>query len=145
MSDLDRFQKKTTTASEGGCLLWIGANTGNGYGQFWAAGRLHLAHRWAYERWVGQIPDGLQIDHTCNVRNCVNPQHLEAVTSQENWHRAIARGVIPGSYQLNKPQCSKGHLYADGNLRLRPNGHRVCRACQRMYRANNRLKQRDQR
>jgi hypothetical protein len=71
-----------------GCWLWTAhVNPRTGYVQFRIGGRsgkMVLAHRWSYEHFVGPIPDGLQIDHLCRVRHCVNPSHLEPVTAREN-------------------------------------------------------------
>jgi hypothetical protein len=50
-----------------------------------------LAHRWAYEHFIGPIPAGLEIDHLCRVRHCVNPAHLEPVTKSENRRRQPQR------------------------------------------------------
>ena len=81
----------------GGCWLWTGARTANGYGTMSAGGRYGatlLAHRLAYEWYRGAIPDGLQIDHLCRVRHCVNPWHLEAVTQEVNLKRGMAPGMV---------------------------------------------------
>lgn len=67
----------------GGCWLWTGSQDGKGYGKT-GRGRIH---RIVYEELVGPIPDGLQLDHLCRVRNCVNPAHLEPVTGRENVRR----------------------------------------------------------
>lgn len=76
---------------ENGCWLWTGATSPQGYGRFNAGlredARNVLAHRWSYEHHVGPIPDGLDLDHLCRVRHCVNPEHLEPVTRQENVQR----------------------------------------------------------
>lgn len=70
------------------CWTWVGGGC-RGYGQF----RNVRAHRWAYEHLVGQIPEGMVLDHLCGHRDCVNPSHLEPVTVAENNRRArISRG-----------------------------------------------------
>jgi hypothetical protein len=62
-----------------------------GYGRVKAGGKNLLAHRVVYEALVGPVPDGLELDHLCAVRNCVNPGHLEPVTRAENNRRAAER------------------------------------------------------
>lgn len=78
------------------CWLWTASKTRNGYGMFGVSidGKVTTspAHRWAYEMLVGPIPTGLQIDHLCRVRHCVNPAHLEPVTGTQNIRRGwVAR------------------------------------------------------
>lgn len=85
----DRFLIKVQS-QENGCWQWLASRV-NGYGIF---GRHIRAHRWAFVRWHGPIPDGLELDHLCQNRGCVNPWHLEPVTSKENDDRR-RRGVAP--------------------------------------------------
>lgn len=88
----DRFIAKVDYTS-GACWVWTAAQCPNGYGRFGASGGTHLPHRLSYEHFVGQIPDGLQIDHLCRNRACVNPTHMEPVTAKENTRRGTAGAV----------------------------------------------------
>jgi hypothetical protein len=81
-----RFWSKVEKTQD--CWYWLGSRDRWGYGQFSVAGKQILAHRFAYTMVVGPIPRGLTIDHLCRVPACVNPAHLEAVTSRENTERA---------------------------------------------------------
>lgn len=88
----ERFMGKVQV-NDDGCWLWTGKLNNSGYGSFGVGARgtgVRGAHRWSYEYHVGPIPKGLQIDHLCRVRNCVNPGHLEPVTAAENNRRAHA-------------------------------------------------------
>ena len=111
-----------------GCWLWTGSQTGNGYGQFKVDGRIVLAHRLAYSLLVSAIPEGLQIDHLCRTRNCVNANHLEVVTHREN----IMRGFSPTALNTVKTHCPYGHPYDAENTRV-CNGKRKCRTCNRLF------------
>lgn len=111
----------------GPCWWWTATLSTGGYGQFWDGSRLIQAHRWSYEFFIGPILDGLQLDHLCRVRNCVNPSHLEPVTQKEN----LARGESPSARGARKTHCPHGHEYAGYNLHISPRGGRLCRACNR--------------
>ena len=113
------------------CWLWTAGRVWNGYGQFKVAGRHVYAHRFAYELLVGPIPEGLTIDHLCRVRHCVNPAHLEPVTSREN----TLRGDTPAARNAAKTHCPQGHPLEAGNLRLSElrRGGRACLICHREY------------
>ena len=102
--------------SDDGCWLWQGRLTRDGYGATGAAGRSVLAHRLSYETFVGPIPEGLEIDHLCRVRACVNPAHLEPVTHAEN----VRRGEYPRETHRNgrKVACARGHALDGDNLVL---------------------------
>lgn len=121
----ERFWSKVDKTDS--CWLWTGATAGAGYGQLWVGGRRVYVHRFAYEQFVGPIPEGFQIDHLCRIHNCVNPAHLEAVTQREN----VLRGVAPPAVNAQKTHCPQGHAYDAKNVR----GDRICRPC---HRAQNR-------
>ena len=109
----------------GGCWLWTGQRDRKGYGRY--SGR--SVHRLVYELLVGSIPDGLQIDHLCRVRNCVNPTHLEPVTLREN----LARSRNPSAISILFDTCIRGHEFTPENTYFRPSRPRVriCKRCQR--------------
>jgi hypothetical protein len=109
-----------------GCWIWWGRCTEDGYGMFGTPYK--RAHRVAYEIFKGAIPDGLQIDHLCRVRRCVNPEHLEAVTSKEN----TLRGETITGLNAQKTHCPQGHPLEGDNLYLY-NGKRSCKECRRNH------------
>ena len=82
----ERFENKYTIV-EDGCWLWLGHVSIKGYGRFRVGKSTPMAHRAAYELYVGKIPDGMVIDHLCRERSCVNPYHLEPVLPEENTRR----------------------------------------------------------
>lgn len=119
----DRFWAKVDVGHPLGCWEWTGALSTKGYGRFNAGPALCQAHRYAYEALIGPIPDGLELDHLCRNRICVNPDHLEPVTTAENLRRG-AGGP--------RPRCLRGHAFSESNTYYRPdNGRRQCRACRR--------------
>ena len=115
---------------ESGCWAWLGGMLSCGYGYLKIDGKNRLAHRIAYELAIGPIPDGLQIDHLCRVRSCINPNHLEPVTQQVNIRRGDA-GKATGARNRAKTHCLNGHPFSGANLYIKKSGARGCRACHR--------------
>lgn len=100
------------------CIDWAGRLNRQGYGRIgW-----DLAHRRAYEQSVGPVPDGMELDHLCRNARCVNPDHLEPVTREENMRRRSEA----------QTHCKHGHEFTPENTYPRPkDGRRQCRACNR--------------
>ena len=120
----DRFWEKVDKT--GSCWLWMGYRQKRGYGVFGAESRqLVLAHRWAYEATKGNILPGFELDHLCRNTSCVNPDHLEPVSHQENVRR--------GRLFLLKTHCPHGHPYDEANTYW-IDGRRRCRSCIRIAR-----------
>ena len=112
--------------------MWTAHVTNRGYGTLGetvAPGKStsRYAHRVSYEMHHGPIPEGLVVDHLCNTKRCVNPDHLQVLTSQEN----IARSTHPVIERRKQGRCIRGHDLTDpANLYRRPDNNRVaCRAC----------------
>lgn len=123
---IERFWSKVEITPA--CWLWRGVFRGS-YGAIQIGGKgslMESAHRLAYTFLVGPIPEGLQIDHLCRVRACVNPDHLEPVTLREN----VLRGQSPMAENARKTHCKHGHAFIEGNIYTHPKRRtRHCRAC----------------
>lgn len=113
----------------GPCHLWTGALSADGYGILLINGRTAYMPRWFYELENGAIPTGLEPDHLCRVRECVNPEHLEPVTHRVN----ILRGESFAAVNARKTHCPQGHEYTPENIRRQRSGGRLCRTCQSHY------------
>lgn len=124
----DRLLEKIRFSATSGCWLWEAAKNNRGYGLLWRDNKLECAHRVSYEYYREEIPSGLQLDHLCRVRHCVNPWHLETVTSKEN----TLRGVGPTAINSIMTVCINGHKFTDENTysRLRHGGIQgQCKQC----------------
>lgn len=113
-----------------GCWIWQRSVNGSGYARANWNGRQVSVHRVTYELLRGPIPDGLQLDHLCRVRHCVNPWHCEPVTNRENSLRSTAPGG-PGE-NFRKTHCPRGHEYSPENTYYRKGRLRECLACRRI-------------
>lgn len=115
-----------------GCWKWSAAKNSKGYGYFGTSTKrgTMMAYRFAYEINKGKIPEGMEIDHLCRNTSCVNPNHLEAVTSREN----IMRGNGFASINAKKTNCVRGHEFSPKNtIKRERTGARRCRECANMY------------
>jgi hypothetical protein len=132
--EAERFWAKVDLLTPSGCWLWLPGAGSNGYGKFTLSsenvgvdGKTVSAHRWAYEFLIGPIPDGKSLDHVqkrgCVSKLCVNPTHLEPVTSSENRARFLDGRTV----------CKRGHTYTD----------RVCRECKNIRQAEYRERQKE--
>lgn len=141
-SDLDRFRAFCRPLPNG-CIEWMGAKS-QGYGSFRVNGKSLRAHIVSYELGNDPVPPGLVLDHTCHNsdaacvggaacphRACVNPLHLEPVTRGVNVARSRLTVRID-DYHRGLSRCPAGHPYSGANLRLRPDGSRACRTCERV-------------
>ena len=137
---LDRLFRKSIPEPNTGCWLWEGALT-DGYGNTEYRRTKIKAHRFAYELLKGSIPIGMQIDHLCRMRCCVNPDHMEIVTQRMN----ARRGRDARPYNTH---CKNGHELSGDNLsqwRDKDGGlHRRCLICHAALARENRRRQRQQ-
>jgi hypothetical protein len=116
----ERLLSKAVINWETGCWEWTASKTGDGYGKLGVNGKTRDAHAVAYELIEGPVPDGLELDHTCRVRRCINPAHLEPVTHRENMLRA--------PYFGSDTHCKAGHEWTEENT-YTYRAQRCCRAC----------------
>lgn len=150
----ERFIEQITIAASG-CWNWNGSNDRDGYARFHKSKNLYKAHRISYEWHKGKIPAGLTIDHLCENKGCVNPEHLEAVTQEENGRRHNAKGYkkwwatlsnedkdtfvenvskkasqVAAVKKLAATHCRRGHEWKPKTTYIVPStGHRRCNVC----------------
>ncbi len=130
---IDRFTEKYIINPDTNCWEWQAALDRDGYGCFrftheQGAKSWGKSYVFAYEYFVGDIPEGMQLDHTCRNRCCVNPKHLEPVTLIEN----VMRGQSFSAINARKTHCIHKHPLSGDNLYVQPStGYRYCRTCKR--------------
>lgn len=136
------------------CWPWTGRLDDDGYGEFYWAGKFRFAYQISHALARGPRPVGMTIDHTCHTRDgdcpgrsgcphrrCVNPAHLQPVTSAVN----VLRGRGPTALNKLKTECVHGHPYSKENTRIRRDGRRACRQCDREHHKRTEEKRREAR
>lgn len=133
----ERFLSKVQKTST--CWIWLAHSIGY-YGSFRIGhDKIAGAHRVSYEIFKGEIPFGMEVDHLCRNKLCVNPEHLEAVTHKEN----VYRGINPMAVNKRKTHCKYGHEFTEDNLDKRTEGWRACRKCRIERQKQVRIKKRN--
>jgi hypothetical protein len=150
----ERFISRISVAASG-CWEMDTFHDRNGYAQFHRSKNLYKAHRISYEWHKGKILAGLTVDHLCENKGCVNPEHLEAVTREENGRRHNAKGYkkwwvtlsdedratfvenvskkasqVAAAKKLKATHCRRGHEWKPDTTYIVPaSGHRRCNVC----------------
>lgn len=140
-SAIERFMGRVIPEPNSGCWLWTGGTNGvDGYGAFYANGRMIPAHRFILQHLGVEIPDGLFSCHRCNVKSCCNPAHLYVADNQTNLQDAARDGLM-ANQNVKKKKCPK----CDGDYTIRKNGYRFCRHCKSIAGAKHYRRTRDAR
>lgn len=130
--------RRMSIVTEDGCWLFQGYIHETGYGHTYAHGQRWQAHRLSYTLFNGPIPDGRDICHACDRRNCIAPAHLIAADQRFNSLDMVKKGrQRSGKPAKGQPKgathCVNGHEFTPENTHIRTNGRRRCRACHVIY------------
>lgn len=124
-SVLHRVLENSMPEPMSGCLIWLNGTGNSGYGKFRIGhSKDYQVHRIAYAAQYGDIPEKMCVLHRCDVRTCVNPNHLFLGTHKENTRDMMSKGEHY-SHGRTKTVCPKGHAYNGINS----NGARICKIC----------------
>lgn len=121
VSDDARFWRHVRRTE--GCWFWQGSQNGRGYGKLGRQGKMYLAHRVAFFSEYGWCPR--ELDHICNERSCVRPNHLQPTSHRLN----VLRSAGISALAARVTHCPRGHPYTGGNVKYERDGSRKCRTC----------------
>ena len=124
-SAIDRFWSRVEKTDT--CWLWMGCLASNGYGFFKYDYRQMRAHRFAWQITYGPVPKNMLVCHKCDVRRCVNPEHLFIGTQLDNIHDMLKKGR-ERPWGRTVTHCPRGHEYTDENT-YTTGTSRQCRTC----------------
>ncbi len=144
-STVERRLEKYKRVTLSGCWEWTGAYDEDGYGLMKIAGVMHRLPRVSYEMFIGPIPKGLIVLHSCDNPPCFNPAHLEVGTHKKNRQDAFDRGRVTSDAikiacskrsknKSTETHCRRGHEYTPQNTYITATGARYCYACARLMR-----------
>jgi len=137
MTSVQFIEKWSIPEPNSGCWLWVGSiGSKQPYGSFRKRGKRYYAHRVSYVAYKGQIAHGLEINHICKNKSCVNPDHLEAVTHTENMRWSLVKKVCVRGHDLDSEnlytvtrsngkvfhRCKKCHYICNRKSCLKPMG-----------------------
>jgi hypothetical protein len=125
----DRERLNASFVENEGCWLWQKGKTERGYGRMHFRGKNWKAHRVAYTLFVGEIPEGMTVDHLCMAPACVNPAHFRLLSLSANMRLSNRRCLAFST----RTHCDKGHPFSGDNLYRSKEGARVCKACRNEY------------
>jgi len=103
------------------CWNWQHTINNLGYGSIYIKRKQYLAHRFIYEQMCGQIPENKVLDHICNNKSCVNPEHLRPISNNHNLNRS----------RIEQTKCKRGHLYDKENTGIDKYLNRYCKTCKK--------------